>query len=367
MDKNEFEKVIKACRFCLMCRHLCTVGNITYAETNTPRGQALMLDCMGSEALEDTPENRRRAAAVLFACCYCGHCLNNCVSSYRHPDAIIAARADVSDEDLPDIVQQLRAQVKQSGGFFEKGKQMAGKSDIMDADVLLYIGSYARNAAPEIAKAAINILRKSGVSYTMISHENGTGMDAYMLGMTDLAQPLMDDETMKISALNPKRVVCLSPEDQRALSGDVPGIDASALEIPVISFTSLLLELMQSGKVKTHDTGKAVVAWHDGDQGGRFLQEFDAPREVIKTLKGIEYRELFWSGGEAASAGESGAIRFLDEDLAKNIAMKRMEQIEGRGIEILVTDSAEAKAQLASLGNEKIQIVHIAEFVSMSI
>jgi len=367
MDKNEFEKVIKACRFCLMCRHLCTVGNITYAETNTPRGQALMLDCMGSEALEDTPENRRRVAEVLYTCCYCGHCQNNCVSSYRHPDAMIAARADVPDEDLPDNIQRLRTLVKQSGGFYEKGKQMAGKSDIMNADVLLYIGSYARNAAPEIAKAAINILGKSGVSYTIISHENGTGMDAYILGMSDLAQPLMDDEIMKISALDPKRVVCLSPEDQRALSGDVPGIDASALKIPVISFTSMLLELIQGGKVKTRDADKAVVAWHDGDQGGRFLQEFDAPREVIKTLKGIEYRELFWSGGEAASAGESGAISLLDEDLAGKIALKRMEQIEGRGIDVLVTDSAEAKARLASVGNEEIQVLHIAEYIYLNI
>jgi len=367
MDKSEFEKVIKACRFCLMCRHLCTVGNITYAETNTPRGHALILDCLGSEALEDTPENRKRVAEVLFSCCYCGQCQNNCVSGYRHPDAIIAARAEVQDDDLPENVQRVRKMVKQSGGIYENGKQMEGPSDIKKADVLLYIGSFARNEAPEVARAAIGTLEKAGVRYTILSNENGTGMDAYLLGMAEIAQLLFDDEVMQIKALSPARVVALSPEDMRALSGDVPGIDASGFKTPVISFSSFALELIREGKVKTHEAGKAVAAYHDGDQSGRFLKEFDAQREVIKLSPGIEYRELFHHGGEAASAGESGAVRALDEGLARKIAEKRMDQMQGRDIDIIVTDSAEAKAQLLALGNDKIQIVHIAEFLYLHI
>jgi len=326
-----------------------------------------MLDCMGSEALEDTPENRKRAAEVLFSCCYCGQCQNNCVSTYRHPDAIIAARAEVKEEDLPENVRKIRSHVKQNGGIYEKGKQMAGKTDKPDADILLYIGSFARNEAPEVARAAIDTLKRAGVSYTILSYESGSGMDAYLLGMGQLAQSLMDDEIMNINALAPMRVVTLSPEDRRAFSGDVPGIDASELRIPVTSFTSLALELIRDGKVITHDAGKAVAAWHDGDQGGRFLQEFDAPRELMKAMPDIEVKELFWSGSEAASAGESGAVRALDAGLAVKIARKRMEQIEGRGIDIIVTDSAEAMTQLKELSGEKLQIVHIAEFLYLHI
>jgi len=367
MDRDEFEKVIKACRFCLMCRHLCTVGNITYVETNTPRGQALMLDCIGSEALEDTPETRKRMAEVLFTCCYCGHCQNNCVSSYRHPDAIIEARAGLLEADLPEKVKKLRAQVEQSGGMYENGKQAEGKKDIGNVDVLLYIGSFIRNEAPEIAKAAVETLEKAGVSYTILSQENNTGMDAYLLGMKPLAQQQMDREINQIKALKPARIAALSPEDQRALSNDVPGIDASALGIPVISFASLALELIKGGKLKTREAGKAVVSYHDGDQGGRFLQEYSVPRDLINAVAGIEYKELFWSKGEAASAGESGAVRMTDEELAHKIARKRMDQVEGRGVDMLVTDSAEAKAQLAALGSDSVKIVHIAEFLVLHI
>jgi len=361
MDKSEFEKVIKACRFCLMCRHLCTVGNITYAETNTPRGQTLMLDCLGSEALEDTPENRKRAAEVLFSCCYCGHCQNNCVSSYPHPDAIMSARGEIAEEDLPQSVLTLRALIEKNGGIYEKGEQADGITDKKGADVLLYLGSYVRNEAPETAKAAIRVLEKAGVDYTLLSLEGGTGMDAYLLGMRDHAQKQLDRENEKISELKPQRIVTLSPEDTRIFSNAVPGLVSG--QIPVSGFTGFARELIKSGKLELKEAKKAVVSYHDGDQGGRFQQEFDAPREVLKAVPGIDFKDLFWKKGEAASAGESGAIRGLDGKLAGEIARKRMDQVEGRGIDILVTDSAEAKAQLSAQAVEKIQIEHIAEFL----
>jgi len=317
---------------------------------------------MGSEALEDTPENRKRAAEVLYECCYCGHCQNNCVSSYKHPDLIMKARASVAEEDMPENVKKVREIIIRNGGIFEKGNQKTGKSDALGADVLLYAGSFTRNQDPGIEDAAIGLFEKAGVSYTFLSNEGGSGMDAYQLGMAELSQNMLGNEINRINALKPARVVTLSSEDQRMLSGDIPGIDANELKIPVISFSSYANELAGSGKLKLKKDGKSVTAYHDGDQGGRFLGEYEAPREILAAVPGIIYKELFWNKGEAASAGESGAIRALDKDLAGKIARKRMDQVDGNGIDILITDSPEAKAQLAGT-ESKIKIEHIAEFL----
>jgi Fe-S oxidoreductase len=382
MDKNEFEKIIKACRFCLMCRHLCTVGNITYVETNTPRGQALMIDCMGSEALEDEPDNRKRAAEIFFSCSYCGHCQNNCVSSYQHPDAIMAARSAVQEEDLPEKALELRATVKKYGGFFEDPKQYTAEKrdpdagegepafDKKGADTLLYFGSFARNRGHEICDAALSFLGKAGADYTVLNKEGGNGMEAYLMGMPDIAQSLLDEEIKRINELRPGRVVCLSPGCQRVFSGGVSGLVADALDIPIVSFSAYALELIKSGKLKLNEGAegsvqdKPTVAWHDSDQGGRFLQEYEIPREVIAEIPGIVFRDLFWTKGEAASAGESGGLRFLDTELADKIAKKRIDQIVDRGVDILVTDSAAAKAQLESRADENIKILHIAELLN---
>ena len=370
MDRNEFDKIIKACRFCLMCRHLCTVGNITYVETNTPRGQALMLDCLGSEALEDNEENRKRSAEVVFECCYCGHCENNCVSSYRHPDAIINARADFKDSEIPEKVRGYRALALKCGGFYENQKQLSGKTDIKNADVLLYAGSFIRNEAQEIAEAAISVLEKAGVNYTLISKESCSGIDAYLVGLPDVSKQQLEQDIQSINDLKPAKIVCLSPIDQRMLSGGIPGLDADALKIPVMSFSAYALELIQEGKLNFDDTKgadgneKPIVSYHDSDQGGRFLQDYDSPRALIEKVKGVSFKELFWTKGEAASAGEGGGIRFFDRDLARKIAKKRLAQITGNVIDILVTDSGTAKAQLCDFQTDDIKILHIAEFIN---
>ena len=370
MKQDEFNKIIKACRFCLMCRHLCTVGNITYAETNTPRGHALVLDCWGSEALRDNDENRSRLSEIVFECCYCGHCQNNCVSSYMHPDAIMKARADLSEYEIPETVREFRALVIKNGGFYENQKQLSGKTDVEYADVLLYTGAFVRNESQEIAEAAISVFEKSGINYTLLSNEICSGIDAYLVGLQDKSQLQLDEEILKINELRPDKIVCLSPLDQWMFSGGVSGLNADDLKIPLVSFAAFILDLIRKGALKIPNSGtgredeKPVVAYHDSDMGGRYLRDFDAPRDLINEVRDVRFQELFWSKGEAGSAGENGAIRFLNKDLAMKVARKRLDQIEGRGIDMLVTDSGPAKAQLNDSQSGDLKIFHIAEFIN---
>lgn len=199
-------------------------------------------------------------------------------------------------------------------------------------------------------------------------------MDAYLVGLPENAAKILADEIGTIKKLSPKKLVCLAPESQRVFSGGVPGLETDGIGIPVISFSQYMGELQKEGKLKFAGQGKGAsgkeetVSWHDSDQGGRFLEEYDAPREalemVCEAVQGLRYKELFWSKGQAASAGESGAISFLDPDLSMKIVEKRLEQITGREIDILVTDSPEAKKLLEKQANDDLHILHIAEFMN---
>jgi Fe-S oxidoreductase len=52
MHTHKHNETIAACRTCLMCRHACTVGNVTQRDTNLPRGKALMLFATQMELLD---------------------------------------------------------------------------------------------------------------------------------------------------------------------------------------------------------------------------------------------------------------------------------------------------------------------------
>ena len=43
MEIEKNYSILKACRFCPMCRHLCTSGLLTNHESDFPRGRALII------------------------------------------------------------------------------------------------------------------------------------------------------------------------------------------------------------------------------------------------------------------------------------------------------------------------------------
>ena len=349
-----------------MCRHLCTVGNTTYVETNTPRGHALMLDCYDSDALEDTPENKTRMAEVLYECCYCGQCQNNCVSSYRHPDAVMKARADMPDEVLNSCVLSIKNLVGKTGEPYEKPRQFDGGQQITnkrDADVILYIGSYVRNNSQDIAKAAIDILEKAGVNYTLLKEESNPGLIAYQMGMPKQAKELARSEIEKINALNSKKLVTLNPSDFRVFSGGINIFDVQGLKPEVIHITQVLVDLIKSERIKLKPAAGGVVSYHDSCQLGRFVGDYDSPREVINAVPKINFKELYWNKGEAGCCGAGGGLEYTNPKLADQIAEKRWDQIKDKGIETVVTDCPNCKSQLMRSPSPGVDVVTISEFL----
>jgi len=280
----------------------------------------------------------------------------------------------VSEEDLPKEVPAYRQKMKEDGNLFSRDAQPQAESDkeskyldtvgIRDADVLLYLGPYARYAEPKRGDAAFSVMKKSGVNFSMLVKETETGMNAYQLGMPDIAQKQLDTVIEKINALNPKVIVTSCPEDQRALGGHVPGLNAEKLTAPVKSFSAFILELINYGSLVLRNIDDRVYAYHDSDQGGSFLQDYSSPRELMKSVQGMKYIELFWSKEIAGSAGESGLLSFFKQ-YAFDIAKKRVAQIQGSGADIFVTDCWNAQIMLSKEYNDYgLNVLHIAEFIN---
>lgn len=102
---------INACRFCFMCRHLDPVGNVTFNESDTPRGRALIIDKirmdMGNLNNQDFIETMYRSA-LSAANRY------HCVSHYDETGLVLAARKDIVEAELaPESVKKLANELEQ--------------------------------------------------------------------------------------------------------------------------------------------------------------------------------------------------------------------------------------------------------------
>ena len=147
---KEFEDAMKACRFCFMCRHLSAVGNVTFSESDTPRGRALMLDkvTMNPDFLRSEAVVSTMYKSDLSACCRF-HCVNH----YDENGLVLAARRDIVEAGAaPEKVKALAKELAKGAVF-----KVAGKK----ADTLYFTDKYTVEQ-PEISAAFKKIADESG-------------------------------------------------------------------------------------------------------------------------------------------------------------------------------------------------------------
>jgi hypothetical protein len=97
--------VISACRFCFMCRHLDPIGNVTFRESDTPRGRALICDRI---RMDNTNLQNPDFIDALYRSALSAANRFHCVSHYDETGLVLAARKDIVEAGLaPEKVTAL--------------------------------------------------------------------------------------------------------------------------------------------------------------------------------------------------------------------------------------------------------------------
>ncbi|MBM3705190.1 MAG: hypothetical protein FJW66_01555, partial [Actinobacteria bacterium] len=114
MEIEKNYSILKACRFCPMCRHLCSSGNISMHESDFPRGRSLIL----YSVFRGEGYNRDYVNA-LFNCHMCGSCLAGCEGSFNLPELIRLSRMDIADEGMtPELIRKMKDNILKTENYF---------------------------------------------------------------------------------------------------------------------------------------------------------------------------------------------------------------------------------------------------------
>ena len=71
-----------------------------------------------------------------------------------------------------------------------------------------------------------------------------------------------------------------------------------------------------------------MVTYHDPCHLGRYCNVYDPPRELIKKIPGVTFKEMSTKKDGALCCGGGGGVRAAFPDLSKRIAAKRVKQAE---------------------------------------
>jgi heterodisulfide reductase subunit D len=319
-------------------------------------------------------------ADVLTYCTTCRNCVEACGAvdmitgepKINATTVTEAMRADVVNLGLtPEPYKRLSSRIEEDRNPYSEPKEnrntWAKGLDIpQKADIMLFVGCTLAYRRLEIPTATAKILKKLEVTFGILNDEWCCGSPLWRTGNLKLAEKMAQHNMEALK--NAKTVITSCAGCARALREDYPKILGN-LPFEVLHFTEYLNRLVKEGKLKPEKKIVKKVTYHDPCHIGRHLGIFDEPREVLKSIPGVELREMSPTRENAWCCGAGGGVKISHPELAVEIATDRLKHAKEVGAETIVSSCPFCKTNLLDAiqkTGSNLEMLDITELVALS-
>jgi len=318
----------------------------------------------------------------IWDCTTCSTCAIRCPRGLRPVDAIIGLREMMVEEGRIEktIIDALDGAYKYGNPWGRaKNKRAEWAQDLeipnaleMDPGQVLYFVCCAASYDPRVqvvAKSLVTVLRAAEVSFGILGNkEVCCGSEIRRMGEVGLFEMLMEENMKNFTKIEPKTIVTTSPHCMNALKNEYEG-----LESEVLHYSQFVWRLIKEGKLSFNTEVPMKVTYHDPCYLGKQNGVFDEPREVLKSIPGIELIE-FGRCRENSLCCEGGGGRMWMEGtgIGKRLSEVRVEDALEMGVEAIITACPFCLLTLEdavkTTGNEeKIKVIDLMELASMGL
>jgi Fe-S oxidoreductase len=239
------------------------------------------------------------------------------------------------------------------------------------AEVVYFVGCVS-SFYPQvyrIPQAAVHILDRSETEFTVLGEDEWCcGYPLYVAGMEDKMYQFAQHNVRRVRRIGARHVVFTCPSCYYAWSHlyrDL--VDLSGITLQ--HFVEFSAELLASGRL-TLDPVEEVITYHDPCDLGRKSGIYDAPREVLAHIPGLELREMAASRENALCCGGGGDVEISDPTVTGGVAARRIEQVAATGARYVASACQQCQRTLqAGARQQKVRVraVDVAELVSQAL
>jgi Fe-S oxidoreductase len=208
--------------------------------------------------------------------------------------------------------------------------------NVAKADVLLFTccsNTYdLRNR--EIARIMASIFDKLGISYATLGTEEWCCGDHMLrMGEKGLFEELALHNIEMFKKFKAEKIVTLSPHCYNTFKNDKPYADE---KLNVQHYTQFLAEAIKQGKIKPSKAFRKKVAYHDPCFLGKRNEVYDAPREILQAIDGLELVEMRRTRQSSFCCG-GGAGRVWTEEATpeKRPCVDRVREALDLGVDVI--------------------------------
>jgi len=284
---------------------------------------------------------------VLWACTTCRACEERCPVSISYVDKIVQMRRHlvVMKGEFPQELNKPFEGMETNGNPWNLSRQdrttwadglnVPLASEKPDAEVLYWVGCAASydQRAKKIARATAKLLKRAGVDFAILGDEETcTGDPARRAGNEYLFSMLAETNVATLNGYmekGKKKILTTCPHCFNTLLNEYPDFGG---KYEVVHHTDFLLGLVAEKKLVPQRPVKGKITYHDSCYLGRYNQIYESPRDILKSIPGVEVVEpTYWKKDKGLCCGAGGAQMWMEEQNNNRVNVKRTLQLIDTG------------------------------------
>ncbi|NOX36214.1 MAG: (Fe-S)-binding protein [Calditrichaeota bacterium] len=319
----------------------------------------------------------------LWKCTTCMNCLRVCPKDVNMIDIMPAVREEaVMEGHVPAELQEVfentfeygnplgESPRKRADWVKDAGVPVPIMKEKKEADILWFVECYPsyHPRGKETSVALAKVLNALGVDFAILGVEEKCSCDSQRLaGERGLFEEFAEENIKTFSKYKFNRILVTDPHALNAFKTEYPKLGG---EYDVVHYTTFLAPMMDRLELKNRLNYK--VTFHDPCYLGRHHGEFDAPRQIINSLPGVELVEMWRCRQNSFCCGGGGGGMWLDGFMADHVKERlsenRVREAVETGAEVLVVccpyEISRFEDAVKSTGNEgKLIVKDIIELV----
>jgi heterodisulfide reductase subunit D len=310
-----------------------------------------------------------------YLCTLCGRCTMVCPAFIGTKDLRMAAREFMVEKgtyppvldrlaETLDRVHNIVGEPSEDRSMWTQALTELPEHGFLKekAEVVYFVGCVASYfpMVKRIPQSFVQILNKAGVDFTLLGGEEWCcGFPMIAAGMKKKAETMIQHNMEKVKGKGAKTVVFACPSCHHTWK---ERFDA---EIEIFHSTQFLKKLIDEGKIGFNQKAMKVT-YHDPCDLGRASGIYEAPRDILKAIPGVELVEMEGNRDQCKCCGGGGDLEMINPDLSAALAQAKIEEIKATGADAVISACQQCIRTILTTARKKktpMVAMDITEFV----